>query len=81
MERVSKLPGALRIQSQVSKMFKIMWDVDAPAHAQQNGVKHDTFFFQLIVTKIFVLLLSGFKLMTWSRFRFYRRPSVKALDC
>lgn len=57
MERVSKLSGALGIQSQVSKMFKSMWDVDAPAHTQQNGVKHDTVSFQLIVTKIFCVVV------------------------
>jgi kynurenine formamidase len=66
MKRVGKLSRALGVQSQFSKVMKCVRDVDAPAHAQQNGVKHDSFTFQLFVTKIFGFLLSGFKLMTWS---------------
>ena len=45
-------------------MLESVWNVNATAHAQQNGVKHDIHSFQLSVTESFVLFIGSLKLVS-----------------
>lgn len=45
-------------------MLESVWNVDATAHVQQNGVKHDVLSFQLSVTESFVLFIGSLKLVS-----------------
>ena len=57
-------------------MLESVWNVDATAHVQQNGVKHDVLSFQLSVTESFVLFIGSLKLVSF--FCVCVRPLLRA---